>query len=290
MPDVISASYICPLCANKRRDELDGANLGRLAGFTPDSRSARSRVTARALAVFVLTPQPVRQTVALDAAGAIAFHARPLSINSLAEAERCQPDVIVMDARSSFAGFVQLYRSARTLERIDHIPIIAWLDRGDADQIAESINAGVEDCLTADVDCADSLARLRAASRRATSRTHQSQIRFGDILLDTACLKVWRKGRIIPLTVFQLRLLEFLMNHPGKVFSRKQLLEEVWGKDSTDEGAVTACISRIRRALSSDGGDGMIRSVRGAGYALDHGLAEMQSHDIAARRTAFFKL
>ena len=72
------------------------------------------------------------------------------------------------------------------------------------------------DCLTADIICAESIARLRSATRRAPSRTQHSRIRYADVTLDTVCLKVWRKGRIVPLTVFQLRLLQFLMTHPGE--------------------------------------------------------------------------
>lgn len=252
--------------------------------------SIGSQVTARALSVMVMTSRPVEHRVAIDGTGRIELQVEALAVGALAAAERHQPDVIVMDASSSFPDFIQLFRSARALERLDHIPIVAWFDGADSEHIALAIDAGADECLTLGVECPESVARLRAASRRATSRVHRSQIRFADLTLDTASLKVWRNGRIIPLTVFQLRLLEFLMTHPGEVFSRRQLLGEVWGKESTDEGAVTACIARIRRALGQGHGDGLIRSVRGAGYALDDDAGEASALHNSTEHAVVFEL
>ncbi|MDQ3045589.1 MAG: response regulator transcription factor [Chloroflexota bacterium] len=237
-------------------------------------------MTARTLSVVVMASRLLEHRWVIDATGRIELQVEPLAVGTLAAAELCQPDVIVMDASSSFPSFIQLFRSARTLERLDHVPIVAWFERADPERIAQSIDAGVDDCLTTRIDSPESVARLHAAGRRAVSQPHHSKIRFADLILDTASLKLWRTGRMIPLTVFQLRLLEFLMTHPGEVFSRRQLLEQVWGKESTDEGAVTACVARIRRAL----GEGLIRSVRGAGYSLDDDVSDLTraaSHDSA---------
>lgn len=247
-------------------------------------------MTARRLSVFVMTQRSVPQRVAIDAAGAIEFQVERLLVGALAAAELCQPDVIVMDASSSFPLFMQLFRSARTLERLDHIPILARLDDVDTDCIGRAIDAGIDDCLTADLESPESMARIRAASRRAASQPNRSTIRYADLVLDKPRLKVWHKGRNIPLTVFQLRLLEFLMTHPGEVFTRRQLLDQVWGKDSTDEGAVTVCIARVRRALGQEHGDGLIRSVRGAGYSLDDDMPQKVKATDAPRPAAVFDL
>ena len=252
--------------------------------------STSSPVTERRLSVFVMTQRSVPQRVAIDAAGAIEFQVERLDVAALAEAEQCQPDVIVMDASSSFPLFMQLFRSARTLERLDHIPILAGLDHADSDCIARAIDAGIDDCLTLTLESSESMARIRAANRRATSQPNRSTIRYADLILDKARLKVTHKGRNISLTVFQLRLLEFLMTHPGEVFTRRQLLDQVWGKESTDEGAVTACVARIRRALGQEHGDGLIRSVRGAGYALEDDMPQTGQSTEAPRSSAFFEL
>lgn len=243
-----------------------------------------ARVTARSLQVFVMTQRPAPQRVALDPLGAIEFHVERLGVGSLASAELRQPDVIAMDASSSFSIYLQLFRSARTLERLDHIPILAAFEEADSDSIARAIDAGANDCLTAALESPDSLARIRAANRRATSQSDCSTIRYADLTLDKARLKVWQRGRTIPLTVFQMRLLEFLMTHPGEVFTRRQLLDQVWGTQSTDEGAVTACIARIRRALGHEQGDGLIRSVRGGGYALDDDVREASKLHLPSHR------
>jgi two-component system phosphate regulon response regulator PhoB len=97
-------------------------------------------------------------------------------------------------------------------------------------------------------------------------------IGFADLLLDPQRLKVWRSGRRVPLTIFQFRLLHFLMTHPGRVFTRRELLHEVWSDTALDEGAVTACVVRLRRALSQAGEIDLVRSARGVGYALDNDL------------------
>jgi two-component system phosphate regulon response regulator PhoB len=237
-----------------------------------------------------MTQGSAQPRVAFDPAGAIEFRVERLVVGALCAAELCQPDVIVMDASSSFPLYIQLFRSARTLERLDHIPILAALDDADTDSIARTIDAGADDCLTAHLESPDSMARIRAATRRATSQPDRSTIRYADLTFDKTRLKVSQKGRNIPLTVLQMRLLEFLMTHPGEVFTRRQLLDHVWGKESTDEGAVTACISRIRRALGQDHGDGLIRSVRGAGYALDDEAGELPLRHTKPQPAAFFKL
>lgn len=247
-------------------------------------------MTARSLGVFVMTQRPTPQRVAFDPTGAIEFHVEALVVSALCLAEVAQPDVIVMDASSSFSLYLQLFRSARTLERLDHIPILAALEDADSEAIARAIDAGADDCLTGPLEGSDSIARIRAANRRATNQPDRSTIRCGGLILDKSRLKVWQKGRTIPLTVFQMRLLEFLMTHAGEVFTRRQLLDQVWGAESTDEGAVTACIARIRRALGDEHGGGLIRSVRGAGYALDDDAREASSRLPSADRGAVLEL
>ncbi len=106
---------------------------------------------------------------------------------------------------------------------------------------------------------------------------NDERVSFADLLLDPASLKVWRSGRRVPVTVFQFRLLQFLMAHPGRVVSRRELLHEVWSDHALDEGAVTACIVRLRRALTQADERDLIRTARGVGYALDDDAASQHS-------------
>jgi two-component system phosphate regulon response regulator PhoB len=97
-------------------------------------------------------------------------------------------------------------------------------------------------------------------------------LRYADIELDLRRHKVRRGGQTINLSWLQMRLLRYLMENPGVVFSRQELLQAVWGDKRLDGGAVTVCLVRLRRALNSAGGSNLIRQVRGIGYALDTDL------------------
>lgn len=94
-------------------------------------------------------------------------------------------------------------------------------------------------------------------------------VRYGDIEFDPLRLKVRRNGQIVPLSSMQMLLLRFFLEHPEVVFTRKQLLGAVWGKEDLTDSAVTACVMRIRQALVAAGGPDPFRSIPKLGYALD---------------------
>lgn len=108
-------------------------------------------------------------------------------------------------------------------------------------------------------------------------------LRYADVEFDIGRLKVWRNGRFIRLSTMQMRLLRHLLENPEVVFSRQQLIDAVWGGEKLTEGAVTACISRIRSALDAPGGPTLIRSISGVGYALDIEADRPQSPARASR-------
>ena len=94
-------------------------------------------------------------------------------------------------------------------------------------------------------------------------------LRYADVELDLNRLKVRRNGCFIPLSTMQMRVLRHFLENPEVVFSRKQLLKAVWGTDELKDGAVTACVMRIRAGLNAAGGPDLIRSIPSVGYALD---------------------
>jgi two-component system KDP operon response regulator KdpE len=226
-------------------------------------------MTVRELCVLVISKREIADQHAFDKTGKIAFRIMPATLDALVDAEYSQPDVIVIDARDSFLDFVQLLNSARTLRRLDLVPVLAWVGSASSQIVADAFDAGAADCLAPDLADPESVARVRAAHSRNIDQSHRSKLRFADLTLDPANFKAWYKGRTVPLTVFQIRFLEFLMNHPTKVFTNRELLDQFWGKDWLDEATVATCVSRIRRVLGNGRSDGVLRSVRGVGYSLD---------------------
>jgi two-component system phosphate regulon response regulator PhoB len=119
------------------------------------------------------------------------------------------------------------------------------------------------------------LARVKGLLRRASPERLATILSFGDIELDRDKHRVWRSGRQVDLGPTEYRLLEFFLEHPGRVFSREQLLDSVWGRDIyIDERTVDVHIGRLRKLLNPDGEPDPIRTVRGAGYALDEQFAK----------------
>jgi two-component system, OmpR family, phosphate regulon response regulator PhoB len=114
------------------------------------------------------------------------------------------------------------------------------------------------------------VARVRALLRRSRSENADGQILFEDIQLDVANHKVKRDNKRIKLGPTEFGLLKILMEKPGRVFSREHLLDRVWGNESyVEDRTVDVHIGRLRKALNSTGGPDLIRTVRGAGYAID---------------------
>ena len=126
------------------------------------------------------------------------------------------------------------------------------------------------------------MARVSALLRRAAPEKMADVLSFGDLEMDRAKRRVARAGRAIELGPTEYRLLEYLMERPGRVFSREQLLDGVWGRDIyIDERTVDVHIGRLRRALNRDYETDPIRTVRGAGYALNDRFAQGSATDCA---------
>ena len=198
-------------------------------------------------------------------------------VRAIEEIERSHPDVVILDAGDDFQVALQFFYSLRSVGGPWPVPVALLVDPAHKDLTLAALDAGIDECVCSALDPREVTARIRALARRSKLVANGEKIHFADILLDPVSLKVWRGGRLIPLTIFQFRLLQFLMSHPGKVFTRHELLHEVWNDDSLDEGAVTACVVRLRRALVQQGESDLIRSARGVGYALDDD-AVLQQH------------
>jgi two-component system phosphate regulon response regulator PhoB len=137
--------------------------------------------------------------------------------------------------------------------------------------LVSGIESGADDYVVKPFSPSELVARLRAVMRRAQPGSTQNVLQFADVEVDTAAHRVSRAGRPIHLGPTEFRLLRYLIMHPGRVFSREQLLDAVWGHDVYVEArTVDVHIRRLRKALNADDAVDVVRTVRSAGYALDH--------------------
>ena len=184
-------------------------------------------------------------------------------------AER-QPDAMLLDWMLPGVSGIELCRRIRRRPETRMLPIIMLTARGEETDRLRGLDSGADDYVTKPFSPAEVIARLRAVLRRALPSTAVETLEYEDIMLDLAGHRVERAGRNIHLGPTEFRLLRHLMEHPGRVYSREQLLDAVWGRDIYVEArTVDVHIRRLRKALNEGDAADLIRTVRSAGYALD---------------------
>src|SRR5262249_49130759 len=148
---------------------------------------------------------------------------------------------------------------------------------GEESGLGRALAPGADDSISKPFWVPELLARVKGLLRRASPERVASVLTYGDIELDREKRRVARSGRPIDLGPTEYRLLEFFLEHPGRVFSREQLLDSVWGRDIyIDERTVDVHIGRLRKLLNLGREQDPIRTVRGAGYALDDRFAKAE--------------
>src|SRR5580704_8671138 len=158
----------------------------------------------------------------------------------------------------------------RARPETNQLPIMVFTARGEETERVRGLATGANDYIVKPFSVPELLARIRALLRRAKPERVAGVLEAGDIELDREKKRVARAGRDVPLGPTEFRLLEFLMERPGRVFSREQLLDGVWGSDVyIDERTVDVHVGRLRKALNRGRAADPIRTVRGAGYALN---------------------
>ena len=184
-------------------------------------------------------------------------------------AER-KPDALLLDWMLPGVSGIELCRRIRRRPETRMLPIIMLTARGDETDRLRGLDSGADDYVTKPFSPAEVIARLRAVLRRASPSTAVETLEYEGITLDLAGHRVERAGRNIHLGPTEFRLLRHLMEHPGRVYSREQLLDAVWGRDIYVEArTVDVHIRRLRKALNEGGAADLIRTVRSAGYSLD---------------------
>ena len=180
------------------------------------------------------------------------------------------PDVVILDWMLPGVSGIELCRRLRSRPETRQLPIVMLTARGEESERVRGLATGADDYIVKPFSVPELSARVRALLRRALPERLADVLSFGDLEVDREKKRVSRSGRPIDLGPTEYRLLEFLMERPGRVFSREQLLDGVWGSEVyIDERTVDVHVGRLRKALNRGREADPIRTVRGAGYALD---------------------
>lgn len=180
------------------------------------------------------------------------------------------PDLVILDWMIEGTSGIEVCRRLRRNSATAHVPIIMLTARETEDDRVRGLDTGADDYLTKPFSPRELLARVSAVMRRIRPVLAGETIEVGDLVLDPVAHKVRRRGGDIKLGPTEYRLLQFFMESPGRVFSRNQLLDGVWGNESEIElRTVDVHIRRLRQAIAMDGAKDPIRTVRSAGYALE---------------------
>ena len=180
------------------------------------------------------------------------------------------PDLVLLDWMLPGLSGIELCRRLRTRPETRQLPIIMLTARGEESERVRGLATGADDYIVKPFSVPELSARVRALLRRAIPERVADVLSFGDIEVDREKKRVSRSGRVVDLGPTEYRLLEFLMERPGRVFSREQLLDGVWGSDIyIDERTVDVHVGRLRKAINHGHAADPIRTVRGSGYALD---------------------
>jgi two-component system phosphate regulon response regulator PhoB len=188
-----------------------------------------------------------------------------------------RPDLIVLDWMLPGLSGIELCRRLRARPETMQLPIIMLTARGEESERIRGLSTGADDYIVKPFSVPELLARVRALLRRSSPERVSNLLSAGDIELDREKKRVSRNGKPVDLGPTEFRLLEFLMERPGRVFSREQLLDGVWGSEIyIDERTVDVHVGRLRKALNHGHAADPIRTVRGAGYALDDRFGKIE--------------
>ncbi|MBV8576912.1 MAG: phosphate regulon transcriptional regulator PhoB [Acetobacteraceae bacterium] len=181
-----------------------------------------------------------------------------------------QPDLVLLDWMLPVMSGIEVCRQIRRRATSRDLPVIMVSARTEDQDTVRGLNLGADDYITKPFSMDALLARMRALLRRSNAIATKGQLAFHDITLDLAAHRVQRNGRPVHVGPTEFRLLEFLMQHPRRVFSREELLNAVWGRDiHVEPRTVDVHIRRLRKVINAEGELDVVRTVRAAGYALD---------------------
>ena len=182
------------------------------------------------------------------------------------------PDLVLLDWMLPKVPGIEVCRRIRSKPDTANLPVIMLTARSEEADRIRGLDTGADDYVTKPFSTTELMARVRAVLRRIRPALVEDQVTVGDITIDRTTHTVSRDGKNIHLGPTEYRLLDYFVQHPGRVFSREQLLDGIWGSDVYVEArTVDVHVGRLRKALMSQGGDDPIRTVRSAGSSLKGG-------------------
>ncbi|MBJ7484103.1 MULTISPECIES: phosphate regulon transcriptional regulator PhoB [unclassified Brevundimonas] len=188
----------------------------------------------------------------------------------LVQVDERQPDLVLLDWMLPKVSGIEVCRRLRGRAETRNLPIIMLTARGEETDRVRGLDTGADDYLTKPFSMVELIARIRAVLRRIRPGLADDRVGHGDIVIDRVAHRVRRSGTEVHLGPTEFRLLDHFMRHPGRVFSREQLLDAVWGSDVYVEArTVDVHVGRLRKALDVGESANPIRTVRSAGYSLD---------------------
>ncbi|MBI1200167.1 MAG: phosphate regulon transcriptional regulatory protein PhoB [Phenylobacterium sp.] len=180
------------------------------------------------------------------------------------------PDLVILDWMLPKVSGVEVCRQLRAGVETRRTPILMLTARGEEGDKIRGLDTGADDYVVKPFSMSELVARIRALLRRTRPELVEERLEYADLVLDRGRHRVTRGGKDVHLGPTEYRLLDFLMQRPGRVFSRERLLDAVWGANTYVEvRTVDVHVGRLRKALRQPGAPDLIRTVRSAGYALD---------------------
>ena len=183
--------------------------------------------------------------------------------------DETNPDIILLDWMLPGVSGIEICRRLKASAETRNVPVIMLSARSEEVDKVRGLETGADDYMVKPYSVVELMARVRTQLRRTRPAAIGERLEYADITLDSEMHRVMRDGDEVKLGPTEFRLLSTFMEKPGRVWSREQLLDRVWGRDIyVDTRTVDVHIGRLRKALCSHGGDDPLRTVRGAGYAL----------------------
>ncbi len=189
---------------------------------------------------------------------------------ALLRVAEASPDLVLLDWMLPSLSGLEVCRQLRRRPATRDLPIIMVTARTEDQDAVRALDLGADDYITKPFVMDALMARIRALLRRSGGIASKGTLGYRDLVMDQDAHRVSRNGRALHLGPTEYRLLEFFLTHPGRVFTREQLLDGAWGRDiHVEPRTVDVHIRRLRKALNGPGEDDLVRTVRSAGYALD---------------------